>query len=90
MENYNALMDILKFTYHKILLNQIVLSFFSGFMGALIAGGFSWLATKQSHENNLKLEAKKNAEIEKAVILSIVEELKVFYEIYYLEMNNFF
>lgn len=90
MEMFEQIMNILKFIYQKILLNQIVLSFFSGFMGALIAGGFSWLATKQSHENNIELEKLKEKETERAVVLSIAEELKVLFEIYGNDMEVYF
>ena len=42
------------------------------------------------HTNNIELEEKKNKETEKAVVLSIVEELKVFHEIYYPQMKEGF
>ena len=90
MEMFEQIMNILKFIYQKILINQVVLSFFSGFIGALIAGFFSWLATMQAHKNNLQLEEKKNKETEKAVVLSIVEELNVLFEIYGREMEAYF
>lgn len=79
--------QFLKVIYHKILLNQISLSFFSGLIGALIAGCISWLATIQTHKNNLELEEKKNKETEKAVVLSIVEELKVLKATYQNNMD---
>ena len=79
MEVFEQIMNILKFIYKNILLNQVVLSFFSGFIGAMLA-----------HKNNLELEEKKNKETEKAVVLSIVEELNVLFEIYGKEMEEYF
>lgn len=90
MEVFEQIMNILKFIYKNILLNQVVLSFFSGFIGALLAGFFSWIATMLAHKNNLELEEKKNKETEKAVVLSIVEELNVLFEIYGKEMEEYF
>lgn len=59
-------------------------------IGALIAGFFSWFATKQAHENNQKLKDKELKIYEKATALSIVEELKVLLEEYKSEFDLVF
>ena len=68
-------MSLLSFFYNKILLNQVVLSFFSGIIGALIAGIFAWWATKQAHQYNIKIEEdkrKKQADSIKRIINEIL------------------
>lgn len=82
--------ELIKLFYEEILCNQVVLSLISGFVGAIIASIVTYRATKQAHENNIELEKLKEKETEKAVVLSIVEELRVFHEIYYEQMKVFF
>ena len=82
--------ELIKLFYEKILCNQVVLSLISGFVGAIIASIVTYRATKQAHENNIELEKLKERETEKAVVLSIVEELNVLNEIYSDQMNDYF
>ncbi len=82
--------ELIKLFYEKILCNQVVLSLISGFVGAVVASVVTYKATKQAHENNIELEKLKEKETEKAVVLSIVEELKVLNEIYSDQMNDYF
>ncbi len=82
--------ELIKLFYEEILCNQVVLSLISGFVGAIIASIVTYRATKQAHENNIELEKLKEKETEKAVVLSIVEELNVLNEIYSDQMNDYF
>ena len=82
--------ELIKLFYEKILCNQVVLSLISGFVGAIIASIVTYNATKQAHENNIELEKLKEKETEKAVVLSIVEELNVLFEIYGKDMEEYF
>lgn len=79
--------ELIKLFYEKILCNQVVLSLISGFVGAIIASIVAYRTTKQAHENNIKLEKLKEKETEKAVVLSIVEELKVLKNTYEKDMD---
>ena len=67
-----------------------IITLLSALLGAGIGGFATYKATMQAHKNNIELEEKKNKETEKAVVLSIVEELKVFHEIYYPQMKEGF
>lgn len=82
--------ELIKLFYEKILCNQVVLSLISGVVGAIIASKVTYGATKQAHENNIELEKLKEKETEKAVALSIIEELNVLFEIYGKEMEEYF
>ena len=70
-------MTVLSFVYHKIILNPVVLSLISGFIGAIV-GGF---ATYKLKQDELKL-------YEKATALSIIEELKVLRDEYQEEFDK--
>ena len=59
-------------------------------ISAFIAGGFSWLATRQAHNYNRKLEEEELKTYEKATALSIIEEIKVLKNIYEKEFKNIF
>lgn len=67
-----------------------IITLLSALLGAGIGGFATYKATMQAHKNNIELEEKKNKETEKAVVLSIVEELRVFHEIYYPQMKEGF
>ena len=75
-------MSTLSFIYHKIVLNPVVLSLISGFIGALVGGIFSCLVTELAHIHNRKLKDDELKLYEKATALSIVEELKVIKDLY--------
>ena len=66
-------MTIFSFFYNKILLNQVVLSFFSGIMGALIAGVFAWWATKQAYKYNQKIEEER-CKTNKNAVKTLIKE----------------
>ena len=72
-------MTVLSFVYHKIMLNPVVLSLISGFIGAIV-GGF---ATYKLKQDELTL-------YEKATALSIVEEIKVIRDLYELTFDEQF
>ena len=71
-----------------------VKDFIPTILGAIIGGLFAFLgsnkATQNAHKNNLDILERKNKEVEKAVILSIGEELKGLFEIYHTEFTDLF
>lgn len=83
-------MEFLKFLYYKFLMNQLVLSFLSGFIGAVIGAVATCWATQIAHKNNLELERQKLRNEERSVVLSIIEEIKTIKEIYEPLMNECF
>lgn len=67
-----------------------IITLISALLGALIGGFATYKATMQAHKNNIELEKKKNEENEKAVVLSIIEELRVLKETYQDEMDKLY
>ncbi|MBR1680869.1 hypothetical protein IJ707_03660 [bacterium] len=65
-------------------------SILASVIGGLITGFFSWLATKLAHEHNRQLKEDETKFYEKATVLSIIEELKVFTEEYQNKFNEQF
>lgn len=67
-----------------------IITLFSALLGSIIGGAATLFAANQAYKNNLKIEARKEKEIEKAVALSIIEELKVLKEIYEKDMDELY
>lgn len=72
------------------LIRQSIISLISGSLGAVLGGIVTYLSVQKSYDNNLKLLNYENKNKEKAVLFSIVEELKVLKEAYEKEMDAMF
>ncbi len=83
-------MELLILIYKKILMNQIFLSLLSGLIGAWYGGKKTLEASEKAYKNNLELEKRKLQDIEKSVVLSIMEELKVLKYTYEQDMDEMF
>ena len=67
-----------------------IITLISALLGAGIGGLTTYIATIQAHKNNIELEKLKEKETEKAVVLSIIEELKVLKETYQEDMDELY
>ena len=71
-------------------MNQTWVGFCGAILGALIGGVANFISTRQAHINNTNLEKRKEKLCERAVILSIAEELKSLLSSYETEMDYMF
>lgn len=78
------------YMYQPFQPDPIFTSLISGLLGSAIGGFATYKAVDKAHEHNIELEKLKEAEEERNVILSIIEELKVLKETYQVEMDNIY